>query len=627
MRISEETIEAVRGAADVVDVVGDYVRLKKRGSNYIGLCPFHTEKTPSFNVNPSLGIFKCFGCGEGGDVFSFLARVETLSFPEAVTALAERVGIHIEDSGEPDEAASAREAILHALQFAARYFYQQLTQGEGGSKARDYLATREIAPEMVKRFGIGYAPDEWDGLQRAAKDAKISESVLEQAGLILARRDATGYYDRYRDRLIFPIMSHVGKVLGFGGRQLEKIEGQPKYINSPETDVYHKSRVLYGLYRAKNAIRSREEVVLVEGYTDVVALHQAGVEHVVASSGTALTTDQIKLIGRYARRVIMLYDGDEAGAKATVRGIDLLLQAGLAPYVVSMPDGEDPDTYVKKFGAEAFETALKDRRTDFVTYLHARARAKGSLDQPDSRAETHHAIMRLVARISDQLMRESYVQRAASVLGVPDVYLRRAMNTDRQRDRSRAIAKEKETESTAPTSQPEQAEPALAIQAIEPLPEEKTLLRLMLDQGAPMVSFILSRTALDEFTFGPSRDTAAALVEQFEAGEIKTRVFLDGSLGPEVQRLAAEILTDRDEPSDNWGKRRIVVPTLNEDAKAAAAGAMTLLKLDRLDDMITKLRHGVLGAEQEGRDVRPLQEELVGLQHLRRRIKDREFLN
>lgn len=624
MRITDETIEQVRSSADVVDVVGEYVRLKKRGSNYVGLCPFHSEKTPSFNVNPSLGIFKCFGCGEGGDVFSFISRMENLSFPESVGILAERVGITIDQGGQPDEDASAREAILYALQFAARFFYQKLTQDDGGAVARDYLAGRQIDPEMVKRFGIGYAPDAWDGLLKAATESGISESLLEQAGLILPRRDGSGHYDRYRHRLIFPILSHVGKVLGFGGRLLEKADDQPKYINSPETEVYHKGRVLYGLYHAKNAIRGREEVILVEGYTDVVALHQAGVEHVVASSGTALTSDQIKLVSRYANRVIMLYDGDEAGARATVRGIDLLLQAGLAPYVVSLPEGEDPDTFVHNFGAEAFETAIRDRRQDFVTYLHDRARKKGSLDEPDSRARTHHAIMKLIARIKDQLMRESYVRRAATVLDVPDVYLRRAMKADRQLNAAKASRREI-AQKAKESEQPEAAEEVVVVR--EPLPEEKTLLRLMLDHGAPMVSFILSRTALDEFTEGASRDMATALVEQFEAGDIRPQVFLGGSVGLPVQRLASEVLTDREEPSDNWErKRRISVPQFNEDARAAASGAMTLLKLDRLDEMIARLRHGIHVAERGGEEVRPLQEEMVGLQQLRRRIEDQEFL-
>ncbi|NNE71258.1 MAG: DNA primase, partial [Rhodothermales bacterium] len=305
--------------------------------------------------------------------------------------------------------------------------------------------------------------------------------------------------------------------------------------------------------------------------------------------------------------------------------IDLLLQAGLAPYIVSLPDGEDPDTFVHKFGAEAFETAIRDRRQDFVAYLFDRAKKKGSLDEPDSRARTHHAIMKLVARIRDQLMREAYVRRAAEVLDVPDVYLRRAMKADRQLN----AAKSARRKDSGGRSEPEpQAAEVPEHAGKEPLPEEKTLLRLMLDHGAPMVSFILSRTALDEFTEGAARQMATSLVEQFEGGEIKPQVFLGGSHGTAVQRLASEVLTDREEPSDNWErKRRINVPQFNENARAAASGAMTLLKLDRLDEMIARLRHGIHVAEQSGEEIRPLQEEMVGLQQLRRRIEDQEFLN
>jgi len=365
----------------------------------------------------------------------------------------------------------------------------------------------------------------------------------------------------------------------------------------------------------------------VEGYTDIVALHEAGVQHVVASSGTALTVDQVKLIGRYAKRIILMYDGDQAGARATVRGLDLLLQSGLAPYVVSLPEGEDPDTFVRTNGAVAFETALRERRQDFVTYLHGRARDKGNLEEPDSRANVHHKIMQLVARIPDQLVRESYVQRAASVLGVPDVYLRRAMEADR---RTGARKKRKPAAESSPEVGPAKVratEPNPEMIA-QPLPEEKTLLRLMLDHGSPMISFILSRTALDEFSAGAPRQAAEALVRQFEKAEFSRKPFLDGRLGAPVQRLVAEIMTDQQEPSGNWEKKKkIVVPRFNEDARAAASGAMTLLKLDRLDEMIARLRHELHDAEKSGNEVRPLQEELLGLQQLRRRIEDREFLN
>lgn len=626
MRLSDEIIEEVRAAADVVDVVGDYVRLKKRGSNFIGLCPFHAEKTPSFNVNPRLGIFKCFGCGEGGDVFSFVSRVENLPFPEAVRRLAERFGITIPEPEPEDGSGSVEESIYHALRFSARFFHDRLAQGGDADLARRYLQQRGLGTDIVKRFGLGYAPDSWDGLLTEATEASIQVETLEKAGLVLPRREGDGWYDRYRGRLIFPILSHVGKVLGFGGRILVDDPGQPKYVNSPETAVYHKGRVLYGLYQAKQAIRAKEEAILVEGYTDVIALHQAGVHHVVASSGTALTSDQVRLIARYAKRVLLLYDADDAGARATARGIDLCLEGGIVPYVVALPDGEDPDTFARKQGGEAFETFLAEKRQEFVAYLHEKARSEGTLDAPESRAAAQHAVVRTIGRIPDPLLRESYLQQAASVMDVPDVYLRRALDRERIQGGRR-----REPQGRAPSRPPEiagirQTEGAEKPVFGEPLPEEKTLLRLMLENGSEMVAFVLSRTSLDEFTEGPARDAAGQLVRLYQEGQLDRRPFLDGTFGDGVRALASEVLTDAVEPSANWSKRRIEVPRLNEDAHAAAAGAMTLLKLDRLDAMIADVRHALFRQEQEGGDVRALQEEMLSLQELRRQIEDRRFL-
>jgi DNA primase len=623
MRISDDIIAAVRDAADIVDVVGDYVRLKKRSSNFVGLCPFHAEKTPSFNVNPRLGIYKCFGCGEGGDVFAFVSRMETVSFPEAVRSLAERLGIPIPEEGADPAEDSERESIHHALQFAARFFHEQLTHPDSGEVARAYLAGREVAPEMVRHFGIGYAPDAWDGLLTEATQAGLDVTFLEKAGLVLPRRDGSGYYDRYRHRLIFPIFSHVGKVLGFGGRILEKADDQPKYINSPETLVYHKSRVLYGLYQAKRDIRGKEEAILVEGYTDVVALHQAGVRHVVASSGTALTTEQVQLLARYAKRVLLLYDADAAGQKATVRGIQLLLAAGLAPFIVRLPDGEDPDSYVRVNGAEAFVEFVRRERLDFVAYLHGRARQSGALDAPDTRAAAQKAIMRIVGAIPDPLVREAYVQEAASIMDMPESMLRQAMaGRRREAPRNRDSADERSARpkpaAVVPVDRP--------VDVAEPLPEEKTLLRLMMERGREMVSFIMSRTTFGEFSEGPAREAAGILVRQFEAGEVSAEPLVAGRHGDAVQRLVTEILTDTDEPSEHWKHRKIPVPGLNEDPEAAAAGAMTLLKLDRIDQMIEDLKQQLRELENQGSDVRPLQEELVGLQKHRKRIEDREFL-
>jgi DNA primase len=628
MRLPDEIIEEVRAVADIVDVVGDYVRLKKRGSNFIGLCPFHAEKTPSFNVNPRLGIFKCFGCGEGGDVFSFVSRVENLPFPETVRLLAERFGVSIPEPEPEDGTGSEQESILHALRFAARFFHDRLARADDADVARRYLQRRGLGTEVVKRFGLGYAPDAWDTLLEAAREASIAEETLEKAGLVLPRREGGGWYDRYRARLVFPILSHVGKVLGFGGRILVEDPAQPKYVNSPETAVYHKSRVLYGLYQAKQAIRAKEEAILVEGYTDVVALQQAGVGHVVASSGTALTPDQVRLVSRYARRVLLLYDADDAGAKATARGIDLCLEGGLVPYVVALPDGEDPDTFVRNQGGEAFEAYLVGHRQEFVAYLHERARLEGTLDAPESRAAAQHAVVRTIGRIGDPLLRESYMQQAASVLDVPDVYLRRALERERRQGERRPAASDRGPE------RPRESVPTGAGASVEsrrpspgePLPEEKTLLRLMFENGSEMVAFVLSRTSLDEFTEGPSRETVTHLVRLYQEGRLDRRPFLDGTFGDEVRSLASEVLTDAVEPSANWSRRRIDVPRLNEDPHAAAAGAMTLLKLDRLDAMIAEARHALFVTEQEGGDVRALQEELLSLQQLRRQIEDRQFL-
>ena len=327
MRIPDETLAAIRASLDIVEVVGAYVPLKQRGSNYFGLCPFHQEKTPSFSVNPKLGIFKCFGCGAGGDVFAFIQQIEGVSFVEAVRLLAERAGIPLPQSEEAGE--DEREPLFQALRFAARFYFTQLTHETSGKLARAYLKSRGVRPATAQRFGLGYAPKAWDALATAAVASGFRLGVFEQAGLVLPRRERGGFYDRFRHRLMFPIFSHVGKVVGFAGRLLEPDPEQPKYINSPETPVYQKGRVLYGLYQARHAIRKLEEAILVEGYTDVIALHQAGIEHTVATSGTALTLEQVRLLARYAKRILLLYDADPAGEQAALRSIDLCLAQGL----------------------------------------------------------------------------------------------------------------------------------------------------------------------------------------------------------------------------------------------------------------------------------------------------------
>ncbi|HLA63537.1 MAG TPA: DNA primase, partial [Rhodothermales bacterium] len=316
--ISDDKIAEVRAASDLVEVVSDYVRLKKQGGRFVGLCPFHNERSPSFSVDPKNNLYHCFGCKAGGDVFTFVIEKEGVGFLDAIRLLAERAGIALPEEEAPSPEATEKESMLAALRFAARFYFEQLGT-DGGKRAREYLAGRGFTRESVKTFGIGYAPDGWDGLLAAATRAGHKPEILERAGLVRARQGGGGYYDVFRDRVLFPILSPVGKVLGFGGRTLPGARPMPdgaepaKYINTSETPVYHKAEVLYGLKQAKTAIRAAEEAVLVEGYADVVALHEAGVQNVVAASGTALTVQQVRLLRSYARTVVLLYDADNAG--------------------------------------------------------------------------------------------------------------------------------------------------------------------------------------------------------------------------------------------------------------------------------------------------------------------------
>ncbi len=615
-------------------MVGDYVRLKKRGSNYFGLCPFHSENTPSFSVNPDLSIYKCFGCGAGGDVFNFVMQIEGTAFPEAVRMLAEKAGIEIPDDEADQERAGEKESVHNALQFAARYYYSALTQSAEGKRALEYLKRRGFTRKTIKSFGLGYSLDSWDSLLRSSKDHHISAEHLQEAGLIIPRKGGSGHYDRFRGRLMFPILSHVGKVLGFGGRILDTGSDQPKYINSPETQVYNKSRVLYGLFQAKHAIRKKEEALLVEGYTDVISLHQAGIENAVASSGTSLTREQVKLFSRYARRIVLLFDADAAGAGAALRGIDIILEEGLSVYVVELPPGEDPDSFARKEG-RSFEKYLQEHRSDFATYIYEHASKEGRLDTPEGEAEVMHDIINTIARLPDPLMRETYLRRASEVLGVPDIRLHEVLDKVLAAGRARQRSRRHESGPAPPVSphhgfptpsgeRPAQRKPRRGPQ---PLPEEKSLIRLMLEYGSPLVEFILGHMSLEEFTPGPVRTTAECFLSQYERGQVERSAFLDGSLGRDIQTLSTEVSVVQYEPSENWErKQKITVPKLDGDPYEAAVSAMMLLKLDRINDAIEKQREEIYEASRSGEDLQPLQTQMMALYDLRRRIEKREFL-
>jgi DNA primase len=658
MSIPDEKIEEVRAAADIVDVVGDYVQLKRSGSSFKGLCPFHSEDTPSFNIDPDKNLYHCFGCGAGGDVFKFVQEIEGVGFLEGVRLLADRYGIPLPEEEADPEAANERESILHALRFAARFFYRQLTQTDRGRPALNYLRERGYTPRTIKEFGLGYAPDEWDALLTAAQEEQIDTGVLEKAGLIIERNDGSGYYDRYRGRIIFPIFSHIGKVLAFAGRILDP-EGdrdQPKYINSPETDVYHKKKVLYGLHQAKRSIRQTNEVLLVEGYTDVISLSQAGIENVVASSGTALTEEQVKTLHRYAKRVLLLYDADEAGGRATMRGMDRVLEQGMGAYAVELPEGDDPDDYVQTHGGDAFAEYVEENRQDLPSFAYQRARRNGDLETPEDRVEAQREIIESVARIPDPNLRREYVTRTSEVVGVPDADLFRMLEEVRERlERQAQRRRQREAKRRENTKKQEVAEPAGASASggppqspppaqkegnestsasepdpiSEPLPEERLLLRLMLDQGTRMVEHVLGHMALDEFTEGPSRKLVQALVDMYQNGDVQPERILDGQHGDPLQQLAAAVMMNQHEASENWAEQEdIPIPRPNDKPYEAAESAMKLLKLDRVNAAIDRLRERAYEATQAGEEeqMQKLQQKMMSLQKLRKTVQRGEFL-
>lgn len=652
MPIPDEKIEEVRLAADLVEVAGDYVQLKQSGSRYKALCPFHNEDTPSFSVDPDQNLYYCFGCQRGGDVFKFVQEIEGVGFLESVRILAERYGIPLPEEEADPEAANEREAILHALRFAARFFYRQLTQSDRGRPALDYLRGRGFAPETIKRFGLGYAPNEWDALLSAAEEEKVDPKTLEKAGLVIERDGGSGYYDRYRDRIIFPIFSHIGKVLAFAGRLLDEGRDQPKYINSPETEVYHKKEVLYGLHQAKQAIRKTDEVLLVEGYTDVISLSQAEVRNVVASSGTALTEEQVSALDRYASRAVLLYDADEAGGRAAMRGMERVLEEGMGAYAVELPSGSDPDDFVQERGGDAFADYLEEHRQDLPSFAYQRARRTGELETPEDRVAVQRDVIESVARIPDPNLRREYVVRTSEVAGVPDADLFRMMEEEREqlerrsrkpsgrrkRERASQTRSEAPPESQGPSSPaspdrppPSQSEGGSGSTAAEnaPLPEEKVLLRLMLEHGWRMIAFVLGHMALDEFTEGPPQALARTLADMYETDRVDTQQILNGEHGDALQSLGAAVMMDQHEASENWAEKYdISVPRMNDRPYEAAESAMKFLKLDRVNEAIETVRERMYQATQQGDDdrVQRLQKKMMSLQELRKDVKRGAFV-
>jgi DNA primase len=422
--ISQNTIQQILSRIDVLDVVGNYVKLKRRGANYLGLCPFHHEKTPSFTVSPAKEIFKCFGCGKSGNSISFLMEHEKFSYVEALKWLAARYNVEVEETEVSPErrlAQQASESLLIVNTFAQQYFQQQLFETpEGQDIALEYLKERGFGEEVLRKFGIGYNPDKRDSFSKEAVQRQYNPEILQKAGLVTERNGQL--VDNYRDRIIFPIHNPTGKIIGFGARLIKSNDKAPKYINTPENELYVKSRVLYGTYFARHAIDRADECLLVEGYTDVVSLHQAGIENVVASGGTALTQDQLRLIKKYTKNLTIIYDGDAAGIKAAMRGLDMAVEEGLNVRLVLIPDKEDPDSYVRKVGAPAFREFIHQNKKDFI-YFQIEVALRDAGGDAAKKAGLVNQIAATLSKIDkaeDFTRQQDYIRQSAQLLQVDE---------------------------------------------------------------------------------------------------------------------------------------------------------------------------------------------------------------
>jgi DNA primase len=495
--ITPESIQQVIGRADIVEVIGQFLRLRKRGVNYIANCPFHNEKTPSFNVNPAKGIFKCFGCGKGGDVVSFVEEYEKFSFVEAIRWLASFYQIELQETEAPEEhrhLQQVEESLRIVNEFATSYFEQILREDdEGRLIGGSYFAERGFRQEIITQFRLGYCLDRWDAFVNEALAKGYSQEILEKAGLIKVRDGRA--FDNYKGRVIFPIFSATGRILGFGARLLRKNDHAPKYVNTPENELYVKNKVLYGLYQSRQSISKQNECFLVEGYTDVISLHQAGITNVVASSGTSLTEGQLKLIGNLTKNLTILYDGDPAGVKAALRGLDMALSESFNVKLVLLPEGEDPDSYVQKTGAAAFHAYIEENKKDVIGFrLEVGMKEAGS--DPVRKSQLVNEIAETISRIDkteDFALQQYYLRESALQLQIDEEglitlvnkYIRERLQKE-QRQETRRERQHADTDDATASSVPSSETAEAGGPAIfeERHAEEWQLVKILLEYGA-----------------------------------------------------------------------------------------------------------------------------------------------
>ena len=607
--IDQSTIDKIFAAVDIVEVISDFVNLKKAGTNYKGLSPFTNEKTPSFFVSPAKGIFKCFSSGVGGNAISFIMEHEKLSYPEALRYLAKKYNIEItekEESPEEIHEKNERESLLALTDFAAKQFREWLkNREEGKAIGLSYLKERGLREPVIEKFQLGYSLESRDAFTRVAIDKGYKEEYLVKSGLTI---DKGNYkFDRFSGRVIFPIHSISGQVTGFGGRILKKDDKAAKYLNSPESEIYHKSQLLYGLFFAKNSIIKNDKCYLVEGYTDVISMHQAGIENVVASSGTALTSEQVRLIKRFTKNITVLYDGDEAGIKASLRGIDLILEEGVNVKVLLLPDGEDPDSFSQKHGSTEFNDFILANESDFIKFK-TRLLAKDAENDPVKRATLISDVVRSIAVIPDAIIRSVYIRECTKILDIDEAVL----YNETYKIRRNKLAEKSGKSDYMPTYQsPNQISAKEEIRLKDNYPHEKELLRVMLlygdkelrlhDEDNPtVISYIINEVKNDELEFHHPlyKKVIDEITRMLSADEPFTENYFTRHQDPDICKVAVDLTTENYELSSIWRKNEVLAQTEDMTLREIVPELVMAFKSKKVIDMIKETQEAIVTAQK-----------------------------
>ncbi len=610
--ITKLTIDRIMEATDIVEVIGEFVQLKKRGANYVGLSPFSNERTPSFTVSPAKGIFKDFSSGKGGSAVTFLMELEKFSYPEALKWLAKKYSIEVEEtveSTENKEEENHRESLMIVSGYAAKFFHESLLETqEGQNIGLSYFKERGFSNETIRKFELGYSPDQWEAFTSKALKEGYQQQFLEETGLSVKRDNGT-LYDRYRGRVMFPIHSFTGRVIAFGGRTLKNDKNVPKYVNSPESEIYHKSNILYGLYFAKKAIRDEDNCYLVEGYADVLSVHQAGIENVVASSGTSLTVEQIRLIGRFTKNVTILYDGDAAGIKASLRGLDMILEEGLNVKVVLFPDGHDPDSYVRLVGTNAFKTHIDQNRKDFILYK-TDILLKEAGNDPIRRADVIREIVESIAKIPDSIKASVFIRECSHELEIDERALLSELNKMRLSKARKEAQQNTRTIEPSDYLPPDELPQELPVKK-EDSSQEREIVRLLLLYGNKMIDwdgiantyigpFMIAELTDVEFEHEASKKFVNQYAKEVENGILPDEQFFIHFADKDIVDLTVTLLATKYTLSDNWYEmHKILVPDEQVNMKATILGAIFHLKKQKVGKILDGLRTELQKAEGE----------------------------